>query len=253
MSIMLMTEVFRLDLHPTDKLVLLALADAAHDEGHTHIPVRRRRVGDLDKYGRRKLDLLIKTSLSERAVQMAIKRLVAAGHLERTERAGLGVDYVVTPRTICGGASAAPPQETAPTPAGDAGKPLPTVKHKGGCPDDFKPDAKPESKTAQRMAKWSPEFLEIQIEKFIAHHQGKGTTSANWNKQWTTWALNDFDGKAGNAKSTGNRDEPQSAMVRAAVARAGQRRNGHHESPVGRNAVGGQRNAPAVAGPRRPF
>ena len=99
-----MTAVWRMDIPTTDKMVLLALADAANDDGVTWIAVSSRKPGT-------KLDLKKKTSLSERAIQGAIRRLTAAGHLQRTERLGKGVIYRVTPaadapRTSCAPASA---------------------------------------------------------------------------------------------------------------------------------------------------
>lgn len=100
MSIALMTEVWKLDLAPSDKMVLLALADAANDDGVTWMAVKSRRAD--------KLDLLKKCSLSERAVQGAIKRLCAGGLLARMERPGKGVIYTVTP------AASAPPQHLRP-------------------------------------------------------------------------------------------------------------------------------------------
>jgi len=65
---------------------------------------------------------------------------------------------------------------------------------KTACPDDFKPAPSEGSKTAERMAKWPPDHLVTQIEKFIAHHQGKGNRHTDWQRTWTTWVLNDFDG-----------------------------------------------------------
>lgn len=85
-----MTAVWKMDLPASDKMVLLALADAANDDGVTWIAVSSRKQGE-------KLDLKKKCSLSERAIQGAIKRLCEAGHLARVERPGKGVIYTVTP------------------------------------------------------------------------------------------------------------------------------------------------------------
>lgn len=109
MSIALMTAVWRLDLPCTEKMVLLALADAANDDGVTWIALKSRREG--------KLDLLTKCSLSERAIQYSIKTLCEAGYLSREERAGRGVIYTVTPapdapRTTCTPAPRAPDPRT---------------------------------------------------------------------------------------------------------------------------------------------
>lgn len=95
-----MTAVWRLDMPSTDKLVLLALADSANDDGVCWTAVRAKTPG--------KLDLLTKCSLSERAIQGAIKRLCASGLLSRVERPGKGVIYTVTP------AADAPPQQMRP-------------------------------------------------------------------------------------------------------------------------------------------
>lgn len=101
MSVAIMTDVWKMDIPTTEKVVLLALADAANDDGVTWIAVASRNRDS-------KLDLQRKTSLSERAVQGAIKRLCAAGHLSRTERPGKGVIYQVNPRTSCGPTPAPP-------------------------------------------------------------------------------------------------------------------------------------------------
>lgn len=103
MSIALMTEVWRLDMPTTDKMVLLALADAANDDGVTWIAVASRKATT-------KLDLLKKTNLSERAVQGALKRLVESGHLTREDRMGKGTIWTITP------AGNAPPHLLPPAP-----------------------------------------------------------------------------------------------------------------------------------------
>lgn len=131
MSVTLMALVWPMDLPTTDKVVLLALADAANDDGVTWIPVRTRRPAE-----ERKLDLLKKCSLSERAVQGAIKRLEAEGYIERVERPGKGVIYTVKPPQQMRPAQNAPPQETTRTPAADAGKPSVTINTEAKAPVD---------------------------------------------------------------------------------------------------------------------
>lgn len=101
-----MTEVWRLDLPPSDKMVLLALADAANDDGVTWMALESR-----DEV---KLDLIKKTSLSRRAIQSAIKRLCEAGYLSRVDRPGKGVIWTVR------GCISRTPQEMHPRGAGDA-------------------------------------------------------------------------------------------------------------------------------------
>ena len=109
-----MSAAWALDLPSTDKMVLLALADSANDQGVTWIALKSRRADSFD--------LMQKCSLSERAIQGAVKRLCEAKLLSREERPGRGVIYKVTP------AGDAPPQEMHPAagaepPAGDAGTP----------------------------------------------------------------------------------------------------------------------------------
>jgi hypothetical protein len=107
-----MTAVWELDLPDSDKLVLLALADCANDEGHCWPSVR---------------SLTIKCSKSERTIQGSIKRLVDEGHLIRREVPGKGCNYTVLPRNSCAPAKNAPPQGTTPTPAESADKPSRTI------------------------------------------------------------------------------------------------------------------------------
>jgi len=101
-SIALMTRAWALDISPTDKLVLLALADWANEDGACWPSIKR---------------LCLKSGIKERALQMAIKRLCDEGHLSRTENSGKGVNYIVHPRIKCTPADIAPPHETTPTPA----------------------------------------------------------------------------------------------------------------------------------------
>jgi DNA-binding transcriptional ArsR family regulator len=121
MSIALMTVVWRMDIGCTDKMVLLALADAANDEGVTWIALKSRRDD--------KLDLMKKSSLGQRAVQMALRRLEAAGYLSRVEKPGRGVIYTVTPQ----GAHEVHPPRGAPDAPGGA------PHARGGAPDAPKP------------------------------------------------------------------------------------------------------------------
>ena len=92
-----MAEVWPLDLHQTDKWVLLALADSANDEddGKTWIPIVSKQ--PRTKRGRLKLSLVVKTRLSETTIRECIKRLVAAGQITREEKPGLGCTYWVHP------------------------------------------------------------------------------------------------------------------------------------------------------------
>ena len=116
----------------SEKMVLLALADAANDDGVTWMAVKSRRPG--------KLDLMRKCSLSERGVQGAIQRLVAQGYLIRHENPGKGVVYVVSATPAPSAGVQLPlldltPAASAGAPAASAGKPLynPKIEKEGAA------------------------------------------------------------------------------------------------------------------------
>lgn len=115
-----MTLVWQMNLPDSQKLVLLALADCANDEGHCWPSIAT---------------LAKKCTRSERTVQGVIRQLEDAGHLTRQEVRGKGCNYYLHPRRDCTPAEIAPPQSTArppqrlhPTPATVAPKPSRTVK-----------------------------------------------------------------------------------------------------------------------------
>jgi hypothetical protein len=79
-----MTAVWALALPDSEKIVLLALADCANDEGHCWPGMA---------------SLVAKCSKSDRTIQAAIKALCDAGHLTRREVPGKGCNYTVHPRS----------------------------------------------------------------------------------------------------------------------------------------------------------
>lgn len=99
MSVRVMTEVWNLNLPDSQKIVLLALADSANDEGHCWPSM---------------LSLARKCSKGQRTVQGVIKALVEAGHVTRREVAGRGCEYWVHPRKDCAPADTAPVQSSRP-------------------------------------------------------------------------------------------------------------------------------------------
>lgn len=100
---------------PRLKLVALALADMADDDGRCWPGVAT---------------LCRKTGQSERTVQSALAELEAGGSLRRDERPGRSSVYHITP------ADFAPPQDSHPTPAESAPQP-PQPSHP--TPADFAP------------------------------------------------------------------------------------------------------------------
>lgn len=132
MSIRVMTAVWSIDLPDSQKIVLLALADCANDEGLCWPSMA---------------SLAKKCSKGERTVQGVIRELVAAGHLTRTEVVGKGCRYVVHPRSDCAPQPlhprkdcTPPPQPLRDTPAAAAPKPS---KNHQEPPEDCSSDDEP--------------------------------------------------------------------------------------------------------------
>lgn len=117
MSVRVMSLVWQLDLPDSQKIVLLALADSANDEGHCWPSMA---------------SLTRKCSKGERTIQGVIKELVTAGHLTRQEVPGKGCNYYIHPRSDCAPAISAPPQGTTKTPAAAADKPSGTINKGSG-------------------------------------------------------------------------------------------------------------------------
>lgn len=104
-------------IEPTGrKMVLLAFADAANDDGLTWIALESERG---------KLDMRTKCSMSMRALQGHVAALEADGWIERHETIGKGCIWRVhgTPANSAG-VNGATPANSAPPPANSAGEPL---------------------------------------------------------------------------------------------------------------------------------
>lgn len=121
MSVRMMSLVWELDLPDSEKLVLLALADWANDEGRCWPSIN---------------GLARKCSKGARTVQNSIRTLEAKGHLtQHAQDRGRQCHYTVhpivrissDPRSNCTPAEDAPPQRTTRTPAAAAPKPLRTT------------------------------------------------------------------------------------------------------------------------------
>lgn len=82
MSIRVMTAAWAVDLPATDKLVLLALADCANDEGTCWPGLA---------------SLVSKTGKCKRSLQESLRALDKAGHITRKENPGKGMLYTVHP------------------------------------------------------------------------------------------------------------------------------------------------------------
>lgn len=191
-----MRDVWRLDISASEKMVLLALADAANDAGICWPSITGKR------------PLTAKTSLSERTIQNAIKSLCSKGHLSRQEQSYRGVIYTVHPRSSCTPANAAPVQNLQVYPAAAAPKPSVTINHKvlgsdgqgkrpvvagswHRLPEEWMPAALPSQLGSQRAA-WPPGWEAGQLEQFrgwaanAADENGKGR-KRDWNMAWHNW------------------------------------------------------------------
>ena len=182
MSIRLMSAAWSADICATDKIVLLALADHANDEGRCWPGV-----GSIkDKCG-----------LSQRGVQNAIKRLCEAGHLSRIERSGTTALYRVHPRTTCTPAGDAPPQEVHPTPAPRAPKPSRTINPSEPTVLQEKARARESVKSkigfAEFWAAYPRRTGKLAAEKAFAMAIKRGTTADHIVEAATRYAANPPD------------------------------------------------------------
>lgn len=112
MSVRVMAAIWELTMLPTDKLVMLALADCANDEGHCWPSIAT---------------VARKSGTSERSVQRAIRRAEEAGLLRREEVIGKGCKYNIDPRHCVTPVKVSPPPQSHPTPDTVSPKPSRTI------------------------------------------------------------------------------------------------------------------------------
>jgi hypothetical protein len=112
MSVRVMSLVWDADLPPSEKLVLLALADCANDEGHCWPSAAT---------------LARKSGQGERTIRRSIQALISKKHLTQQQRNGTSPIYVVHPCQSGTPARVAPLPQRPETPARVAPKPLGTV------------------------------------------------------------------------------------------------------------------------------
>lgn len=192
MSIALMTEVWRLDIPTTDKMVLLALADWSNEEGACWPSMAQ---------------LAKKSGLTDRAIRAAVGRLVSMGHLTRHEVAGKGVHYTVHPGTTFRPARGSPRNEVPNTPerpsANTSGTTKPTSEAKASsvvrvtpakpkrtksvpskrCPDSWMPS--PGDLEVGEGKGLSPGEISEELAKFRDHTFG--TARSDWSATFRNW------------------------------------------------------------------
>ena len=217
-----MTQVWRMALAPSEKMVLLALADAANDDGVTWLAVVSKRAS--------KLDLVKKTALSERTVQRSIQTLCTMGLLSRDEREGRGVVYTLTldqPPSPCHPSHNGTPVTVSPTPV--TVSPKPSINRQSSFSLSEREGARlfDEFWDAYPVKKSKPQAERAYRKALARTDHGTLIASLNAQRTWpswrdgfiphaATWLNNDrwadepspSPRQAGHAKPEGNRPKP---------------------------------------------
>lgn len=190
MSVRIMTAVWNVRLPDSEKIVLLALADCANDEGLCWPSMAT---------------LAKKCSKSDRTVQAAIKSLVATGHMSRSEVPGKGCRYIIHPtpeaasppqplhpRSEFTSEAASPPKGTTLTPEAASDKPSRTITSPEASPPSNARAKRDTSKFHRLPADWKPiRFADDTVAREIVDRRGK---------DWARAALESFRNWAANAE-----------------------------------------------------
>lgn len=210
-----MSAVWRMELPPSEKMVLLALADAANEDGVTWMAIRSRKAG--------KLDFIQKTSLSERTIQTAMKSLEEKGLLHREFRDGKGTIYNVMPdpRSSCTPANAAPTPAAAapkpsnnPSPNGERNK----TRARKRCPEDWRP-SEADYQVAMDEGLTEGEIIR-ETAKFRDHTFGQ--PRSDWSATYRNWIRAAAERKTTpNAQRTSSKSEHLERVARAMAASVG--------------------------------
>jgi hypothetical protein len=191
-SIRLMSEIWQMTMPPAEKLVFLALADAANDEGLCWPSIAT---------------VARKSGLSERSVQRAIRDFQSRKWLRREEVIGKGCKYYLTPRHSVTPDTVSPVTNETPTPDTVSPKPSRTIipseakASSGECapakrgtrlPSDFVfPDEWKEYARTKR--RWSDDDISGEFEDFRDYwiaKPGKDGTKLDWPATWRKWVRN---------------------------------------------------------------
>jgi hypothetical protein len=201
-SVRVMSLVWEINLPDSEKIVLLALADCANDEGQCWPSMAT---------------LARKCSKTDRTVQAAMKSLVTAGHVTRIEVPGRGCRYCVHP--VIASEKASPPKPLPPeaasprkrfppkgatgTPEAASDKPSRTIipsdadassgKRATRLPADWQPDLfQPGTVAFDTVSRWEPGMLERELSKFRDHWAAASGSTArkhDWQAAWRTWVI----------------------------------------------------------------
>ena len=199
MSNFILSEAWRLtDITPTQKLVLISLADQANDDGLCWPSVKT--IG-------------IRTCLQERSIRQAIADLEKLGLLRRQIQLGKATYYTLTPSRKCTSALDAPLHDVHPPLQDVPVTPAPgayiTIKNPKETSNIY-PDKSEKQNRRTRLpdnfvltdklrdsavAYWKTKNrFDIspgdQWMRFITHHRSKGSRMADWECAWQTWYVN---------------------------------------------------------------
>lgn len=179
MSIRVMSAVWEMDLPAKSKLVLLALADCANDEGLAWPSIAT---------------IARKCGCDQRTVQRNLRDLESAGLIAREEVTGKGCRYRFSPRQIATPGKMSPVTKTTRTPGKLPPKPSRTVntkKQRHAIPANWWPEEFGKTSKSRRIVDgWSEDELATQVEAFAAHHTKAGNQWECWQSAWSTWVLN---------------------------------------------------------------
>lgn len=208
MSIEMLNWVFLLEMEsPTDKSVLLALANHADPDGKCWPSVAR---------------LCLYTALSERTVQNALRRLEGQGLLHCQERTGTSTMYELHPRSKC----TPPPQEVHPTPAAAAPKPSmnhqePTALSKRGRSHRLPEGWQPEPHDLEWATQAYPNVeVTHETDRFRDYWIGNGKAMVDWRATWRNWIRRAATYQRSNVRSLDHgsrRADDNRARLRAAL------------------------------------
>ena len=196
MSTLIMTKCWPIQATPTQKSVLISLADHANDQGICW--------PNIDTICER-------TCLSERTVQRAIDALVTTGLLVVNKRAGRSNVYtILSPTTVASAppcrsrqrdviprhSATQPPSpchrtavsvtpRTLSEPSRNPKEPLLLTKRAMTLPDNFTPNAKHNALAAELGVN-----LATELEKFCDHAKATGKRYKDWNAALNNWLRN---------------------------------------------------------------
>ena len=193
-----MSLVWDMDLPSSRKMVLLALADCANDEGLAWPSIAT---------------IARKCSVDRRTAQRSLRQLELDGYLARQEVIGKGCKYQIGRRQCATGGRESPAADDSKRGGTAPPKLSGTVNNKRKNahekPDGWEPkEFGKDTESREIVDSWTAKELRGQIERFEAHHLKLGSKFKDWQAAWSTWVLNSikFGGSKNGKQSTSDRD-----------------------------------------------